>query len=127
MTDWTQDQLRRIGAAEELQIAPVRGNGELRRRTTIWAVRTAEGIYLRAAYGSGSGWHRVALSSRRARIWAGGAEQDVELEDADPSVLDGVDMAYREKYGRRYASIVETINDAEHRASTLRLVPREEA
>jgi hypothetical protein len=51
----------------------------------------------------------------------------VELEDADPSVLDAVDVAYREKYGRRYASIVDTINDAEHRASTLRLIPRGEA
>src|SRR5437763_17131374 len=101
MTDWSEDELRRIAAAEELQIAPVRGNGELRRQTTIWGVRTGDGIFVRAAYGSGSGWHRVARSSRRARIWAGGVEKDVELEDADPSVLDAVDVAYREKYGRR--------------------------
>jgi hypothetical protein len=65
------------------------------------------------------------LSSRRARIWAGGVEKDVTVEDADPSVLDAVDVAYREKYGRRYAGIVDTINDAEHRVSTLRLIPRE--
>jgi len=31
---------------------------------------------------------------------------------------------YRNKYGH-YASIVDTINDAEHRATTLRLVPLE--
>jgi hypothetical protein len=126
MTDWSEDELRRLGAAEELQIAPVRSNGEVRRPTTIWGVRSDNGIYVRAAYGSGSGWHRVALSSRQARIRAGGVENDVALEDADPSVLDAVDVAYRDKYGRRYASIVDTINDAEHRASTLRLVPREE-
>jgi hypothetical protein len=126
MPGWTEDELRRIGDAEELQIAPVRRHGELRRQTTIWGVRADEGIYVRAAYGSGSGWHRVARSSRQARIWAGGVEKDVALEDADPSVLDAVDAAYREKYGRRYASIVDTINDAEHRASTLRLLPRGE-
>lgn len=127
MTGWSEDELRRIGAAEELQIAPVRRNGELRRPTTIWGVRTDDGIYVRAAYGSGSGWHRVALSSRQARVSAGGVEKDVALEDAHASVLDAIDVAYREKYGRRYASIVDTVNDAEHRASTLRLIPRGEA
>jgi hypothetical protein len=125
MTVWSEDELLRVGDAEELQIVPVRHNGELRRPATIWCVRSDDGIYVRAAYGSGSGWHRVALSSRRARIWAGGVEKDVTVEDADPSVLDAVDVAYREKYGRRYAGIVDTINDAEHRVSTLRLIPRE--
>jgi hypothetical protein len=52
MSAWSEDDLRRIGAAEELEIAPVRRNGE------------------------------------------------------------------------RYASIVDTINDEEHRATTLRLVPQ---
>ena len=127
MAGWSEYELRRIGAAEELQIAPVRRNGELRRPTTIWGVRADDGIYVRAAYGSGSGWHRVALSSRRARLWAGGVEKDVALEDADPSVLDAIDVAYREKYGRGYASIVDTMTDAEHRDSTLRVVPRGEA
>jgi hypothetical protein len=40
-------------------------------------------------------------------------------------VLDQIDAAYRSKYGRRYASIVDSINDAEHRATALRLVPQE--
>jgi hypothetical protein len=44
MAGWSEDELRRIGDAEELQIAPVRGNGELRRQTTIWAVRADDGI-----------------------------------------------------------------------------------
>ena len=48
------------------------------------------------------------------------------VEDADAAVLDLVDAAYREKYGRRYASIVDRINDPEHRVTTLRLTPREE-
>lgn len=125
MAGWSDSELRRIGDADELQIAPVRRNGERRRRTTIWAVRTDDGLYFRAAYGSGSGWHRVAGSSRQAHVWAGGVEKDVVVEDADPSVLDAVDAAYREKYGRRYANIVDTINDDEHRTTTLRLAPRE--
>jgi hypothetical protein len=35
-----------------------------------------------------------------------------------------VDAAYHEKYGRRYASIVDRITDDEHRATTLRLTAR---
>ena len=54
---------------------------------------------------------------------SGGVSKDVTVEDSDEAVLDAVDAAYREKYGRRYASIVDSITDAEHRATTLRLVP----
>jgi hypothetical protein len=124
MAGWSDDELRRISDAEELQIAPVRANGERRRPTTIWVVRAGAELYVRAAFGAGSGWHRVARTSGRARVAAGGLEKDVTVQDADPAVLDEIDAAYREKYGRRYASIVDTITDAEHRASTLRLVPR---
>jgi hypothetical protein len=60
----------------------------------------------------------------QARISAGGVEKDVTVEDADVGVLDAVDAAYREKYGRRYASIVDSITDTDHRATTLRLMPR---
>jgi hypothetical protein len=122
MTAWTEDQLRRVGAAQELQIAPVRRSGALRTRTTIWAVRAADDIYVRAAYGPDTGWHRVARTSRRARIWAGGVEADVRVENADNDVQDLVDEAYREKYGRQ-SSIVDGITNDQARATTLRLIP----
>jgi len=124
MSAWTEDELRSIGETQELQIAPVRRNGELRSSTPIWVVRVGDDLYVRAAYGSGSGWYGVARTSRQARISAGAVERDVTIEDADDAVLDAVDAGYRAKYGR-YASIVDTITDAEHRATTLRLVPRE--
>jgi hypothetical protein len=86
-------------------------------------VRVGDDLYVRAAYGPRSGWHRVARTSRQARIWAGGVERDVTIEDVDDAVLDQVDGGYHQKYGR-YASIVDTITDEEHRATTLRLAPR---
>lgn len=49
MPTWTADELRRIGEAEELEIAPVRRSGDLRRRTPIWVVRTGDDLYVRAA------------------------------------------------------------------------------
>ena len=124
MSVWTEDQLRRINAAQEVDIAPVRRNGELRRPTPIWIVRAGNEVYVRAAYGANKGWHGVARTSRQARLSVGGVEKDVTIADADRAVLDKVDAAYREKYGRRYASIVQSITDAEHRATTLRLAPR---
>jgi hypothetical protein len=127
MSAWTDDELRRLGGAEELDIAAVRRNGELRRSTPIWVVQADDGLYVRAAYMGGSGWHRVARATGKAHISAGGIEQEVAIEDADEAVLDKVDAAHTKKYGRRYASIVEKINDAEHRATTLRLIPREAA
>jgi hypothetical protein len=124
MAAWTEDELRRIGTAEELEIAPVRSDGTLRASRPIWVVRVGDDLYVRAAYGAGSGWHRIARASGQARVSAGGVEKDVTVQDADVGVRDAVDGAYREKYGRRYASIVDSITDADHRATTLRLMPR---
>jgi hypothetical protein len=124
MSAWSEDELRRLGAAQELEIAPVRRNRALRRPTPIWVVRAGDDLYVRAAYESGRGWHGVARASRQARISAGGVERDVTIEDAGDAVLDEVDAGYRQKYGR-YPSIVDSITDAEHRATTLRLVPSE--
>jgi hypothetical protein len=124
MTVWTDDELRRISAAQELEIAPVRRNGELRRATPIWVVRADDDLYVRAAYGANTGWHGVARTSRQARIRAGGVEKDVIVQDADQAVLNQVDAAYREKYGGRYAGIVDSVTDAGHRATTLGLSPQ---
>jgi hypothetical protein len=38
MTSWTEDELTRIGAAEELEIASLRADCTLRNRRTIWVV-----------------------------------------------------------------------------------------
>jgi hypothetical protein len=103
----------------------VRRDGTLPKPVPIRVVRAGDDLYVRAASGEGSGWHRVVRASRRARIRAGGVEKDVTVEEADGAVNDQVDAAYRSKYGR-YASIVDDVTDAEHRATTLRLGPRPE-
>jgi hypothetical protein len=121
---WTSDELIRIETAEELQVAPRRRDGTLRTAVPIWVVRVGEDVYVRAAYGPGTGWHRVARASRKGRIRAGGVEKDVTMEDADGAVNDQVDAAYRAKYRRYAGSIVDGITNAQARSSTLRLAPR---
>jgi hypothetical protein len=124
MSTWTDVDLAPFADAQEIDIAPVRRNGELRAPTIIWGVRVGDAFYVRAAGEANQGWHGIARTSRRAQISAAGAQADVTVEDTDdPAVLDAVDAAYRDKYGSRYAGIVDKINDAEHRATTLRLLP----
>jgi hypothetical protein len=123
-TTWTSDQLSRIEAAEELEIAPRRRDGTLRKPVPIWVVRVRDEVYVRAAYGPGTGWHRVARASREGRIRAGGVEQDVTIEDVDGEVNDQVDAAYRDKYRRYAGSIVDGITNAQARRTTLKLAPR---
>jgi hypothetical protein len=121
---WTKDELSRIEAAQELEIAPLRRDGTLRTGVPIWVVRAGDDLYVRAAYGSGSGWHRVARASRQASIQAGSVQKDVTIEDADDAVNDQVDATYRTKYGRHAESIVDGITNAQARSTTLRLLPR---
>ena len=124
MSNWTPDELDRIGAADQLEIAPRRRDGTLRKPVPIWVVRDGDDVYVRAAYGPGTGWHRVARTSREGRIRAGGVEKDVTIEDADSAVNDAVDAAYRTKYARYARNIVDTVIDASARSSTLKLTPR---
>jgi hypothetical protein len=115
---------QRIEAADELRIASQRRDGTLRTPVPIWVVRVGDDLYVRAAYGPGSGSHRVALAGREGRNRAGGVEKDVTIIDAQDAVNDQVDTAYRAKYGRYAQSIVDGITNAQARSTTLRLAPR---
>lgn len=121
MTDWTPDELDRIGAAEELELASRRTDGTLRPFVTMWVARVGDGLYVRSAYGPEAGWYRRAVASGEGRIRAGGVERDVRFEDASADVHRDLDAAYRTKYARFAENIVATVV-GEHRDDvTLRL------
>jgi hypothetical protein len=125
MTNWTSDELHKIGSAEELELASVREDGTLRRPVIMWVVRAGDDVYVRSVNGRGSSWFCGAQHRHEARIRAGGVEKDVSLVETD-AANDQVDAAYRAKYDRRYPSIVPRIVAADARAATLKLVPRQE-
>ena len=50
-TTWTSDELSSIDAVDELEIAPRKRDGALRKAVPIWAVRVGDDLYVRAAYG----------------------------------------------------------------------------
>ena len=119
---WTADELARIGAADELEIAPRRRDGTLRRAVPIWVVRVGDDLYVRSWRGSDGGWFRAAQRQRAGHVRAGGVDKDVAFADAGPEADDAVDAAYREKYAR-YPSYVPPMVSDQARATTLRLVP----
>jgi hypothetical protein len=122
MTAWTNDELTSIASADELQIAPRRRDGTLRNPRTIWVVRYNDDLYVRSVNGRTSAWFRGAQVRHEAHIQAGGVDNDVRLVETD-DLNDQIDAAYRTKYRRYAASIIDTIVSPQARAATLRLVP----
>jgi hypothetical protein len=127
MIGWTDDELRAVGEADELQVASARSDGTLRPYVTIWVVRAGDDLYVRSAYGPQNGWFRRARSSGAGRIRAGGVEKDVLFADAPPGVHAAIDRAYHAKYDRYGERIVRTVVGDQVAPLTIRLVPRDAA
>jgi hypothetical protein len=124
MAAWTSDELNKIGAADELQLASVRSDGTQRKPVTISGVRHGDDLYVRAVNGRAATWFRGAQARHEGHIQAGGVDKDVTFVDADHDSDDQIDAAYRSKYRRYAKSIVDTIVTPQARAATLKLVPR---
>ena len=125
MTTWTNDELNKIGTAEELEIASLRKDDALRKSRTIWVVRHGDDLYVRSVYGRTSGWFRGVEERHEGRIEAGGVHKDVTFVevDANDDINDQIDDAYRAKYRRYAASIVDSTVSQTARSATLKLVP----
>ncbi len=125
MTAWTSDELTKIGTAEELEIAPLKRDGTLRNPLTIWVVRLGDDLYVRSVNGRDGAWFRGAQARHEGHIQAGGVNKDVTfVEEPDSGLADQIDSAYRTKYRRYGANIVNSIISPKARAATIRLVPR---
>lgn len=70
MSTWTNDELAKIGKAEELEIASVRSDGTPRKPVTIWVVRVGDDLYVSSVNGRGAA----------ARITVQGARYPERLE-----------------------------------------------
>ena len=70
MSKWTSDELDKIAAAEELQIAPLRRDGTLRKPVTVWVVRHGDDLYIRSWRGRTAAWYRATQVRNEGRIRA---------------------------------------------------------
>jgi len=124
MTQWTDDQLDRIGQAEEVRVESVGGDGKLGKPVTIWAVRHGDGIYVRSVRGRQGRWYRGVQERKQGRIRGGGVQQDVTFEEAEAGVEGQVDDAYRTKYRRYAGAILNSVLTPQARAATVKVTPR---
>lgn len=127
MSAWTSGELERIASADELEIAAVRRDGTLRKPVTVWVVRLGDDLYVRSVKGPTGAWFRGTQARHEGRIQAGGVDRDVTFVEADTALSDEVDRAYRTKYRRYAANIVNSVLTPGARSATLRVVPRENA
>ena len=81
MTSWTRNDLGRIGAADELQLASFKEDGTHRKPVTIWVVRVGDDLYVRAYRGRETAWFRHIQQRHEGRIGAGGVTKDVTFVD----------------------------------------------
>ncbi|HML22438.1 MAG TPA: DUF2255 family protein [Aggregatilinea sp.] len=124
MMAWTNAELDKIDAAEELRIASLKRDDTLRKRVIIWVVRVGDNLYVRSANGRDGAWFRSMQMRHEGRIWAGGVEKDVTFVDVSDSDLnDQIDKAYLTKY-RHYPQYVAPMVTPDVRAATIKLVPR---
>ncbi len=124
MTAWTSEELVKIGAAEEVQIAPLRRDGTPQKPVTVWVVRHGDDLYVRSVRGRSGHWFRGTQETHKGRIRAGRVQKDITFVDADRAVDDEVDAAYRAKYGRYAGSILNSVLTPDARSTTIKLVPR---
>jgi hypothetical protein len=124
MTDWPSDELEKIAASDELQLASARPDGRLRKPVTIWVVRLVDDIYVRSVNGRNSHWFRGVEDRHEGHIRAGGVDKDVRFVEAGDDVNDEIEAAYRTKYRHYNASVVDPLFTPAAKAATLELVPR---
>ena len=125
MTGWTRNDLKRIGAADELQLAAFNENGTLRKPVVIWVVRADDNLYVRSYRGHEGAWFRQIQRRHEGRISSGGVTKDVTFVDVsdDKALNNTIDAAYQSKYRRYSATYVDPMVAPQARATTLKLTP----
>lgn len=91
---------------------------------TVWVVVVDGEAYVRAAFGRRSAWYRRVLrdADPHVEVEVAGVRQAVVLHPVgDPGLVLRVSGAYRAKYGLRWPGPVESMNEPEAAATTMRL------
>jgi len=123
MSAWSKDELRKIAKADDLHIAPFRGDGVTYGTPTwIWSVAVGDDLYVRPYNGKKSRWYQAALWQKAGRITAAGMTKDVTFEPVDGPINDPIDDGYRAKY--RGSPYLRPMIGARARSATVKVMPR---
>jgi hypothetical protein len=123
MTHWSQEELDRIKAADDLHVAPFRHDGVTPGTPTwIWSVIVDGSVYARAYHGSRSRWFNAAITQGRGKISIAGMDRDVTFHKADEALGARIDAAYRDKY--HASSYLAAMLGSGPRDATVSITPR---
>ena len=124
MSEFTKEELDKIGKSDDLHISPFREDGRTYGTPTwIWSVVVGDALYVRAYNGQRSRWHQAAMRQRTGRITAAGMTKDVTFEPVNGPIQDRIDDAYRTKY--KGSPYLGPMIAARSRAATVRVTPCE--
>lgn len=123
MSNWTEAELKRIAASDDLHISPLRENGATYGTPTwIWSVVVDGGLYVRAYNGQNSNWYKAAITQKAGRVRVAGMEREVAFEPVSDGLNDRIDEAYRAKY--RSSPYLPSMIGERARAATVKISPR---
>ena len=121
---WSKKELDKIAETDDLHIAPFRDDGVTYGTPTwIWSVVLDGSLYVRPYNGPASRWYQAALRQKAGRLTAAGMTKEVSFERVDAAKNDGIDAAYRAKYGR--SPYLRAMLAAGPRSTTVRVLPRD--
>jgi hypothetical protein len=124
MPTWAPEELAKIAAAEELELASVRRDGRLGKPVTIWVVRVGDDVYVRSWKGDAGAWFRATQVRDAGHIEAGGVGKDVTfVAEADDDINHRIDASYRKKYRRHGGRCVDPMVAPTARAATIKVIP----
>jgi hypothetical protein len=123
MSQWTEKEIRRIAATDDLHIAPFRNDGTTYGTLTwIWSVVVDGALYVRAYNGQSSTWYQAALKQKAGRITVAGMTKEVSFAPAEDAVSDRIDDAYRAKY--KSSPYLAPMVAPRARSASMKIIPR---
>lgn len=123
MANWNADELRRIAAADDLHVAPLREDGVTYGTPTwIWSVAVDDALHVRAYHGRGSRRYAAAMRRHAGRILAAGLTKEVTFEAVDGPINDRIDDACLARYAK--SPYLGSMTGEQGRAATVRITPR---
>lgn len=122
MSNWTEAELKKIAAADDLHVSPLREDGKTYGTPTwIWSVVVEGGLYARGYNGRSSRWYKAAVTQKAGRVRIAGMEREVAFEPASGELNDRIDEAYRVKY--RTSPYLSPMIGGRARAATVKISP----
>ena len=124
MAEWIKDVLKKIETSDDLHIAPFREDGVTYGTPTwIWSVVVNDALFVRAYNGVNSRWYQAAFNQKAGRITTAGMTLDVFFEQADASLNNQIDDAYRKKYSD--SPYLGSMISNRSRTTTVKIIPKD--